>query len=57
MRCYCCNNILTPAETNRKFASGAFTEMCNKCLSTIDEDVILQEDSYDASQETFDDED
>lgn len=37
-RCYCCNNILKPSESTRKFKdSGAFTDMCEGCLSTIAE--------------------
>ena len=40
MRCYCCNNILKPSESTRKFKeSGAYTEMCNPCLGTIDDSV------------------
>ena len=54
MRCFCCNHILTPAESVRKFSSGAFTEMCTKCLSTIDDDVVVQED-YGDSVEVADD--
>ena len=42
-RCYCCNVILTPSELSAKFSSGSFTEMCNKCLSTIDDDVVVEE--------------
>jgi hypothetical protein len=45
MRCYCCNNILTTQETNRKFKeSGNYTEMCNTCLVSI-------ETSYDIESE------
>lgn len=44
MRCYCCNKILTTAEATAKFAvSGNFTEMCNGCLTTIVEDVAVQD--------------
>ena len=40
MRCSCCNVILTPAESVRRFkSSGEFVDMCNKCLSTISDDV------------------
>jgi hypothetical protein len=46
MRCYCCNVILTPVEATRKFEeSGAFVDMCNKCFSTIAEDVLLDEEN------------
>jgi hypothetical protein len=40
MRCYCCNNILKPSEATRKFReSGAYTDMCDGCLSEISDDV------------------
>lgn len=38
MRCYACDHILKPSEATRKFKkSGAFTDLCNKCLSSISE--------------------
>lgn len=40
MRCYCCNAQLSSQESTRRFQeSEEFVDMCNKCLSTIDEDV------------------
>lgn len=53
MRCYCCNNILSKAEATRKFSeSGTFTEMCNVCLTSIDEDELgLEEGSYEEEDE------
>jgi hypothetical protein len=40
MRCYCCDNLLTPEEATRKWkASGMFTDMCNKCLREISGDT------------------
>jgi len=40
MRCYCCNKVLTSQESTRRFKqSNEFVDMCNTCLSTIDEDV------------------
>jgi len=45
MRCYCCNHVLSTAESTRKFAeSGNYTEMCNTCLATIDDDELSLED-------------
>lgn len=48
MRCYACNHILSKQEATRKFTeSGAFTELCNTCLASIDEDELsLEEGSY-----------
>ncbi len=44
MRCYCCNNILTTQEATRRFkGSGEFSDMCNKCLQTIDDEVDVTE--------------
>lgn len=46
MRCTCCNTILTPAESVRRFkGSGEFVDMCNKCLSTISDEVGVVEGS------------
>ena len=40
MRCYCCDRILKPSESTRKFKeSQAYTDMCDGCLSTISDDV------------------
>lgn len=40
MRCYCCNALLTPQESTRKFkGSGEYTDMCTPCLKTIDDSV------------------
>jgi len=39
MRCTCCNKILNNQESTRRFASGTFVDMCNKCLSTIEDSV------------------
>lgn len=54
MRCYCCNNILKPSETTRRFKeSGVYTEMCDGCLTTIaDVDTI---DGEGTDDELFDD--
>lgn len=56
MRCYCCNNLLTPQQATRKFKlSGVYVDMCDVCLNTIDveteEGVGVPED-----EELFDDE-
>lgn len=40
MRCVACNKILTSRESTRRFKeSGAFVDLCNGCLSTIDDSV------------------
>lgn len=42
MKCSCCDVILTTAESVRKFkSSGEYVDMCNKCLSTISDDVVV----------------
>lgn len=44
MRCECCNKLLTTQEATRKFkSSGEFVDMCNQCLSTIDDQVSYTE--------------
>lgn len=58
MRCYCCGNILTTQESVRRFRdSGTYTEMCNKCLSTItdDSDALATIDGLAEDEELFDD--
>ena len=40
MRCTCCNVLLSPFEsTIRKVSTHDFIDMCEKCLSYIDDDV------------------
>lgn len=47
MRCQACNVILTTQEATRKFKeSGDFVDLCNKCLSTIDEDVNYSDGNH-----------
>lgn len=45
MVCIACNKRLTTRESCSKFSSGAFTELCTKCLATIQEDVLIDEAS------------
>ncbi len=41
MRCCCCDVILTPQESTRKFKESlTYTDMCTKCLKTIDVPTI-----------------
>lgn len=48
MKCSCCDVILTTQEATRKFKdSGDFVDMCNKCLSTIDDVVSYTEGNTD----------
>jgi hypothetical protein len=47
MRCSCCNVMLTPFEcTMRKASTNEFIDICEKCLSYVDDDVkvITRED-------------
>jgi hypothetical protein len=54
MRCYCCNNLLKPSEATRRFAdSGAYTEMCDKCLGTISDIDTVEGEGTD--EDLFDD--
>ena len=54
MKCYCCDKILSTQESVRRFKeTGAFVDMCNTCLSTIDDEIEvvdsphLSDDEYD----------
>ena len=59
MRCLSCDVCLTDFEATRKYAgSGEFVDLCNKCFSTIEEDVavvenydLLEQDEVDASMD------
>lgn len=47
MRCECCDVILSGQEATRKFkTSGEYTNMCTKCLSTIDDQVEYTAGNY-----------
>ena len=58
MRCQCCNNILKPSESTRKFKlSGAYTDMCSPCLSTITDNEFTETvEGEGQDEELFDDE-
>lgn len=44
MKCQCCDRLLSNYESTRKFASGTYIDMCNKCLDTIADDVSVIDD-------------
>ena len=53
-RCYCCNKILNPFEMTRKAVStGDYIGMCNKCYSTISDDLLseVRYDLYDGNED------
>ena len=53
MRCYCCDRALSDFESTRKSATtGEFLDMCNKCYSTIKDDIVSEEryDLYDGDE-------
>lgn len=57
MRCYCCNHVLSKQEATRRFSeSGTFTEMCNECLTTIEDgdNLALEEGAYEEEDENED---
>lgn len=58
MRCLSCNTQLTDREATRKYASsGTFIDLCNKCFSTIADDIPdIESDNIadDFSQEDLD---
>jgi len=63
MRCSCCNVVLTPQESVRKFRdSGTYTDTCTKCLRDIPvatvEGATFDEDYVDVNSGLpFDDDD
>jgi hypothetical protein len=53
MRCYCCDRALSDFESTRKSATtGEYLDMCNKCYSTIKDDLLSEEryDLYDGDE-------
>ena len=59
MRCYCCNKILSDFESTRKSAStGEYLDMCNKCYSTIKDELhaVERHDLYDGDEENLEEE-
>ena len=52
MRCYCCNVRLSLKESCTKFKeSGLPTEMCTRCLSTIDIDTVAPTQEFDKEED------
>jgi hypothetical protein len=54
MRCHCCDKNLNDFESTRKSVStGEYLDMCNKCYSTISDDLLseVRYDLYDGNEE------
>jgi hypothetical protein len=55
MRCAACNVILSTSESVRRFKnSGDFVDLCNKCLSTISDDIETVDGEAQDEDETDD---
>lgn len=58
MRCYCCDKVLSDFESTRKSVNtGEYLDMCNKCYSTIKEELHAEEryDLFDGDEEELED--
>jgi hypothetical protein len=58
MRCQCCDKNLNDYESTRKsVSSGEYLDMCNKCYSTISDDLLseVRYDLYDGNEEDNED--
>jgi hypothetical protein len=54
MRCQCCDKNLNDYESTRKSVStGEYLDMCNKCYSTISDDLLseVRYDLYDGNED------
>jgi hypothetical protein len=54
MRCHCCDKNLNDYESTRKSVStGEYLDMCNKCYSTISDDLLseVRYDLYDGNED------
>lgn len=59
MRCYCCDKILSDFESTRKSVNtGEYLDMCNKCYSTIKDELNAEEryDLFDGDEDELEDE-
>lgn len=62
MKCDCCDVILTPQESVRKFRdSGEYTNTCTRCLRDVDvpttEGNVFDEELTDDTHDYFDNDD
>ena len=56
MRCQCCDKNLNDYESTRKsVSSGEYLDMCNKCYSSISDDLLSVEryDLYDGNEDDY----
>jgi hypothetical protein len=56
MRCQCCDKNLNDFESTRKHATtGEYLDMCNKCYSTVSDDLLSVEryDLYDGNEDDY----
>jgi hypothetical protein len=54
MRCQCCDKNLNDFESTRKHATtGEYLDMCNKCYSTVSDDLLseVRYDLYDGNED------
>jgi hypothetical protein len=54
MRCICCDKNLNDYESTRKSVStGEYLDMCNKCYSTVSDDLLseVRYDLYDGNED------
>jgi len=54
MRCHCCDKNLNDYESTRKSVStGEYLDMCNKCYSTVSDDLLseVRYDLYDGNED------
>ena len=54
MRCQCCDKNLNDYESTRKSVStGEYLDMCNKCYSTVSDDLLseVRYDLYDGNED------
>lgn len=58
MRCLSCNCVLSDFEATRKSErTGEFLDLCNHCLDTIREDIIvLEREDLRSEKESYEDE-
>ena len=55
MRCLSCDTTLTNRETSRKYASGKYIDLCNKCFSYIEQDIEVEVNPENVDDYSYDD--
>lgn len=58
MRCLACDKRLNDRECTRKYSSNnSFVDLCDRCFSTVSDDIAEVEEEWDGASEFMEEED